>query len=133
MEGEVEHGKLFGFDYCILEHPRMKHLLGYLAVPADHPWFRKDYNKINCTVHGGLTFAGDNDGYPYKAEGDVWWVGFDCAHSYDRMPGMEAIEKEKYGWEPLYQEGATYKDRDYVFNEIMKMAEQASAVYEPYK
>jgi len=39
--------------------------------------------EIVFDVHGGITFSGNGaNGYP--AEGaDLWWFGFDCAHSGD--------------------------------------------------
>ena len=63
-------------DYCHGTHN------GYIGVPPEHPWFKKNYNYISADVHGGLTFSSaicpgtkDPDGY--------WWIGFDTNHYND--------------------------------------------------
>ncbi len=54
---------------------------GYVGVPAGHPWFGKDYDSIDCEVHGGLTYAADRA--PTEKPDGFWWVGFDTAHLGD--------------------------------------------------
>lgn len=68
---------------------------GYVGVPSDHPWFKKDYNEALCghpgcyehtpereiDVHGGLTYSGD--GKHFGGLGEYWWFGFDTGHSFD--------------------------------------------------
>jgi hypothetical protein len=44
------------------------------GVPLD-VWF---------DVHGGLTYANSGKEYPVENDGDLWWFGFDCAHSGDK-------------------------------------------------
>ena len=39
--------------------------------------------EILFDVHGGLTYSGEAGEYPIEMK-DVWWFGFDCAHSGDR-------------------------------------------------
>lgn len=50
--------------------------LGYVQVPADHPWYGEHYNNIEPRVdaHGGLTYSGS-----WNGNGE-WWIGFDCGH-----------------------------------------------------
>jgi len=54
---------------------------GYVGVPKGHPWYGKDYNSIDCQIHGGLTYAEDHA--PTKKPDGLWWVGFDTAHVGD--------------------------------------------------
>lgn len=79
-------------------------------------------------VHGGLTFAsacahtGDESKHichvPGPGEPDnVWWFGFDCAHSGDLCPKYE--HRMRFGDE-------TYKDLAYVKGEVTKLARQLS-------
>ena len=67
-----------GLKCAVLLMPRMGHMNGYVQLPEGHPYRGKDYDDIDATVHGGLTYADD--------EG---WVGFDTAHSGDIWPGSE--------------------------------------------
>lgn len=58
------------------------HLCGYIQIPLDHPWASSDPYKIDCSVHGGITYG--------KKEGDGnYWIGFDCGHSMDIVPSTE--------------------------------------------
>jgi hypothetical protein len=48
---------------------------GYVSLPAGHPWYGKDYGDIEADVHGGLTYATEEDGR--------WVIGFDTTHVGD--------------------------------------------------
>ncbi len=190
MEGDVEppytvveEGEIGDrYYYAITLSKRMGHHCGYIAVPPDHPWYGKDYNDVDCDVHGGLTYGeasqygkeqekarllgeiadlttseehtdpqtgitfpsmkplsslyerklamemekqGEWRDHPVPLPADVWWFGFDCGHIMDRQPGMEKLDAER-GWEPIIYPGATWKNRDYVMNEIEGMVRQAT-------
>lgn len=66
-----------GYRCEIKRHPRLGHLNGYIYLPEGHPDFGKDYNEVDVSVHGGLTYA----------EGGCF--GFDCAHGGDLSPALE--------------------------------------------
>lgn len=74
---------------------------GYVVLPKDHPWYGKDYDDIDCDVHGGLTFGEPADKLTKweqitKEDAGKWVIGFDTAHyqdSLERWP-KEAVEKE---------------------------------------
>lgn len=55
---------------------------GYVGVPNGHPWYQKDYNSIEVSIHGGLTYGDFGVGNPPKDK-NLWWVGFDTAHYGD--------------------------------------------------
>lgn len=99
---------------CTARRGPSGHWCGYVGVPKGHPAFGADYGDIDVSVHGGLTFAGTMDADP---EG-LWWLGFDCAHLGDLVPGHL-----RYG-EPGVDE--VYRDLDYVIQECAELAGQLS-------
>lgn len=120
-------------------------LCGYVGVPKSHPWHGKDYNQCKradgeyIDVHGGLTFArGCNESgkicHSEEKDGkianhDVWWLGFDCAHLGDFVPGMDDISPRRL---EEFQSGySSYKNIAYVENECRSLAKQAVAVQSP--
>ena len=109
------------------------HWCGYILIPKEHPWYGrdvfKDYADMDVDVHGGLTH-GKLD---HPKEGG-WWIGFDCAHSWDLVPSMINMKKkmiedmkltlpEKCHNSPIFMD--SYKNFDYVVNEVKSLAEQA--------
>jgi hypothetical protein len=63
---------------------------------------------------------------------DVWWFGFDCAHAFDRSPGMDAFLKiTGFEWpehpeQPVYFR-RTYKTLAYVQERANALAEWLAA------
>lgn len=108
---------------------------GYVGVNEGHPSFEKSYNDVGAEVHGGLTYSDFCEGepgdgichLPAKGEPDrVWWLGFDCAHGWDRRPGDEA----RYRDDPImcgFSHDSSYKTLAYVKAECAKLAEQLKA------
>lgn len=126
-----------GLPGLMVRHPRLGHWCGYVAVPPGHPCHGRsegtDYEKdangdedylkplpnpVNeLNAHGGITYAAACDGHvchvPEPGEpDDVWWLGFDCAHSGDHSP---------YGT-PFAHD--TYRDVAYVRGEVEDLAAQ---------
>lgn len=90
-------------------------LMGDLSPRAD----------VVLNVHGGLTFSGHcQEGGKIchevcEGEDDnVWWLGFDCAHSGDLSP------KYKQNYAEMMFGGEAYRDLDYVKREIAGLARQ---------
>ena len=56
---------------------------GYVRIPEGHPFYGKEYNEIDVSVHGGLTFSE----HVTITDGDVlpegFWIGFDTFHHGD--------------------------------------------------
>lgn len=76
---------------------------GYIAVPPSHPWHGKDYDSIDCQVHGGLTFGSIKASIKNWAEAkeipeDYYVFGFDTAHYEDTKWEWtkEAVQKETF-------------------------------------
>lgn len=91
---------------------------GYVGLPKNHPYHGKDYDDVDVDVHGGLTYAAECGGFVcHVSEGadELYWLGFDCGHYLDVIPGMS---KE------LKKMGGTYRDIQWVTEETKRLAEQ---------
>ena len=64
---------------------------GYVGIPKDNKWYKKDMGEIPVDCHGGITYA-DSKLY-HQNDKDKWWIGFDCAHCFD---GYDLETAEKY-------------------------------------
>lgn len=115
-----------GFPCLIVRHPRGGHLCGYLAVPSGHSWHGKDMDDVgDLDVHGGVTYADKCHGevcHVAKAgePDDVWWLGFDYAHSGDISPGWDLGGLRLNHWD-------RYSTLEDVERECRRAAEQAAA------
>lgn len=137
-----------GLACLIVRNPKWGNLCGYVGVPPSHPGHAKAYNFYrddeaphsavenainNLRVHGGLTFA---DGCSHGSDesrgvchvpsfgepDDVWWFGFDCAHAWDLLPGIEPRYRD-----PL-DAANVYRDVDCVTSECASLAYQLSVI-----
>jgi len=111
-------------------------LLGCGGEVSDFPPMKKrDIYNWNCTyekdhpsleklirVHGGLTFSQQGDGERWDK--DLWWLGFDCAHAWDLIPGMY----EKYGG--VLPEKFMHLERDEVYRNIEYLTEEVKHLAE---
>jgi hypothetical protein len=122
---------------CLIHRGPSGALCGYVAVDPDHPHYKHSYDDLDVEVHGDLTYAAlcqedvsdESEGICHVPEpgapDDVWWFGFDCAHSGDLSPGHLHVYK-KYG-ENYYFRDAEYRDIAYVVRECEKLAKQLVA------
>ncbi len=78
----LAHGEHLGYEWMVI-HNGMGHRCGYVKVPPGHPWHGGNYNDIGADVHGGLTFAEADVPCGKGGADDGYWLGFDCAHSFD--------------------------------------------------
>ena len=100
----------------IKRHPDLKHLCRYVYLPQGHPSFGE--KDPYYSVHGGIT-ASFADNVLQE-----WIIGFDCAHAGDFSPGMNAISsKVGIPHNMLFGED-TYRDWEYVQNEIYSLVDQ---------
>lgn len=112
-----------GFS-CFMLRNDMGHWCGYVGVPSSHPAYMKSYDDVDVRVHGGLTYADKcNDVICHVPEpgmpDDVWWLGFDTAHSGDLSPMMTRFRFKDYG--------DIYRDVNYTRKETEQLAEQLAA------
>lgn len=124
---------------CLIVRGPWGALCGYVGVPPEHPAHGIDGGtwagsaRIPVEVHGGLTYGapcqvgGEICHVAREGEPEPFWLGFDCAHSGDLMPGMVALERR----EGLSSHRVTaamwpveYRDIAYVRAETNRLAEQ---------
>jgi hypothetical protein len=116
-----------GLPCLIVRHPRSGHLCGYVGVSKGHPAFEVDYNSVPADVHGGLTFSEhcqqeleECKSVCHKVEDgeddNVWWLGFDCAHSGD-YSGFAYHRTQ-------FQDDEVYRTFEYVKSECESLAQQ---------
>lgn len=109
---------------CLIRRGPLGALCGYVGVPRDHPCFGKGYDNVDVRVHGGLTYSDfcqeSEHGVCHVVEDGeddrVWWLGFDCGHLGDFVPGMDR-------WS-LHGDGDAYRDIAYVTAEVESLARQ---------
>jgi len=85
---------------------------GYVSLTSDCKFYNTDYNNINVSVHGGLTYG--------TMENNEWVIGFDCGHNGDLCPGWLNIIEFNHTYKDVY------RDKNFVINECESLAEQAS-------
>lgn len=94
---------------------------GYVGVPEGHPAYGKRYDAVEADVHGGLTYAKECAGpichEKVDSAPEVWWLGFDCSHYSDLMPGS-------YGDQGFMSAFGVYRDQVYVRAECERLADQ---------
>lgn len=127
-------------------HPRSGNWCGYVGVPPGHRLHGVGYEDVRITppegtednwpdVHGGLTFSDKCSESDAPCRGichipapgdpdDVWWLGFDCAHSGDASPDDYRREQEANGAYPWGVGDKTYKSLGYVKAECRSLAAQ---------
>lgn len=79
---------------------------GYVGIPADNPMYKElfefrdkggSWYDLNVDVHGGISFWDTENTYPIRTDEDVFWLGFDCNHLYDRPSYADAYEYAEKG------------------------------------
>lgn len=137
---------------CMIHRNHCGALCGYVGVGPDHPMHGAPYNEAVYTgehfkdrcfshndlrgrmmeaveVHGGLTYADACQGsichvaQPGRPS-NVWWFGFDCAHSGDQIP-YKMPARAILG--PPFQH-EIYRNFDYVKAEVESLAVQLTEI-----
>jgi len=112
---------LTGYKCTIWRHPTHGQLNGYVAIPKGHEMWGKGYDDIPVEVHGGLTYASEDE------KTDEWVVGFDCNHYNDFAPKLVQTIMKYSSWEDAERElehRGKYKDWAYVKEEVCSLARQ---------
>lgn len=136
-----------GLPCLAVRHERYGHFCGYAAVPPGHPLHgQPDADvAVHDGVHYGVNYANRCAGavchvaQPGEPD-DVWWLGFDCAHAGDFLPGMHARLRafgDPFDQAPYDHAAAVaahtvcvdvYRDLAYVQAEVNRLAEQLAAI-----
>lgn len=134
-EPDVKRFRHNGVQCLILRHPKLKTLCGYVRIPHGK-WLKRlqKYSRVptprfmsktsvhgpmvylhhslkDVDVHGGLTFYGNPSHHFGKRR---HWLGFDCAHYMDLIPGMS-----KYSFAEDH-----YRNMEYVEQQCRALADQ---------
>lgn len=99
--------------HCSIHRNDVKSLCGYITLTKDNSLYGVDYDNINISAHGGITYQGYN-------QNENWVIGFDCGHYGDLTPYF--LLKEDFPFNSFGE----YRDMEYVKSECESMAEQAS-------
>lgn len=112
-----------GYQCLIRRNPSLKTLCGYVAIPKDSKFYNVNDDDAICDslqVWGGITFAGKIS----KTDAN-FYLGFDCAHWGDYVPGMEDLVQF------TVDDSKDYKDIAFVKNELRKLVKQIMAQDKP--
>lgn len=142
---------------CLVKRNHHGAWCGYVGLPPQHPFYEKGYSEVYelspkwgedgyLDIHGGLTYSNHCAEGPEESSichvpdpgepDDVWWLGFDCAHSGDLVPRMvadnrrralEAIETTGSSWpwgELPGEPPDRYRDVTYARGEVTSLAAQ---------
>jgi hypothetical protein len=141
-----------GYECIIMRDPKLGHLRGFVGVPPEHPLFGFKHGAIPLSlgieVHGGLTYSAPCDltasrhvlereahrvchvtrvwkketyATSHRPRDDAWWFGFDCNLPNDLQPYV--IRRLDYNGPRQ-----TYRDDEYVANEVLNLAAQLKAI-----
>lgn len=117
---------------ALITRTTLGHLCGYVAVPPGHRAYgtTDDWDGLASSlhVHGGVTYGAKCSGHichvPEPGEpDDVWWIGFDMAHSGDLCPYML---EHGGGYGGAF--GDRYRTVDYVREQCEQLAAQLAGM-----
>lgn len=124
---------------CLALRAPLGHWCGYAAVPPGHPLHGRGYDhevaagaplELAISCHGGLTYSDRCAGNichvarPGEPD-DVWWFGFDCAHSGDFVPrSVYLLRQHGLRSAELMADRDVYRELAYVRAATERLAEQ---------
>lgn len=123
---------------CLMVRNKLGNWCGYVGVNEGHPAFERKLDDwgapetLSVEVHGGVTFSGHCDTDAPEGHGichvpepgepdDIWWLGWDAAHSGDLVPGMLAFQ-------PDFRDQEVYRNMAYVKEQCASLAKQLKAM-----
>ena len=112
---------LTGYKCLVIRHPEVGSLCGYVRVPEGHPLHGKNGDELmDIEVHGGVTYSGS------RGKDGEWWLGFDCAHYMDYLPGVVAALMSANATDEITEvkRQEVYRNMAYCWEECMKLAVQ---------
>jgi hypothetical protein len=98
-----------GYHFIILSFG--SHPCAYIEIPPVHPYYKKDYDKIDINCHGGLTYSEDGLGNcKCGLHREGYWIGWDYAHYGDYYyydlwgENSDNNNEKKWTTEEIYEE-----------------------------
>lgn len=110
---------------CMIYRNSLGALCGYVGVREESCLYEEDmYSQVfsEISAHGGLTFTGTLDKATVSEFVGTWWIGFDCAHAGDFVPGFPRAFRE-FGGDVSE---SNYRDIHYVSEQVRALSEQIS-------
>ena len=88
-----------GYACMMLRHPDWGNWCGYVGIDRAHPFYGEKPFDLPLEAHVGVNYGAKCREFicHVPAPGmpaDVWWLGFDCGHTFDFAPGRAAFECE---------------------------------------
>ena len=120
---------------CIAVRNPLGNWCGYAGVHPGHLAYGRHYEEVDVQAHGGLTYSGGCRGAichtPKPGEPPTRWLGFDCAHAGDLVPGMLRLH-ERFNFrgpsdDDLFS-GDVYRTLGYVRHEVEELVDQLQAL-----
>lgn len=129
------------FEYkgfpCVVLFTNMGHRCGYVGLPMENKYYTQNYDDIPIDCHGGLTYASFY--LSLQEETNLWWIGFDTAHCFDKSDFEKA--KEYFKDEPevmksilfseelnkRYDIGGEVRSLEYCIEECKNIVDQITA------
>ena len=110
-----------GYKCTVWRHPTHGSLNGYVAIPKGHRLHGQGYDAFDVEVHGGLTYASEDE------KTNEWVFGFDTNHHNDFAPKLVQTIMQYSSWEEAEWElkkRGTYKTFEWVKEEVLHLAQQ---------
>lgn len=92
-----------GFACIALRHERYGNFCGYVGVPREHPLYGKPHAELGALeMHGyEVNYAAPCGGHVCHTPApgmpaDVWWIGGDFGHVWDKCPARDALLREAF-------------------------------------
>jgi len=126
--------------------PDMLHYCGYVGVLSAHPLYGIDYSSYSDEVndllhpHGGVTWVGHNpigvdiadvpgsSSQIKRLYENLWFIGFDCAHSGDLIPGMMTNKMLDIMGSFSLQGTNVYRDYNYLSSQVTKLYNSCTTI-----
>lgn len=107
--------------HAIIKRQEMGHLCGYIGVPKTHKRYGLAYDDVDVLVHGGLTFS--ESGEQMGWDEDLWYFGFDCAHSGDLVPELNKYRSDSFSSQDVYRTvDYVHAELDSLFAQLQELA-----------
>jgi len=111
---------------CMIKRNALGAWCGYVGVKKGHHLFGVEYYDVNTgdtTINGELTYSAEcHEEICHLAdEGDhVWWLGFDCCHSFNFYPGDTIMNSMWRGYS--HESLSRYVTQEQVVEMVNQMA-----------
>lgn len=94
---------------------------GYVAVPPEHPYFGKNYDDVDVSVHCGLTFAAFSDAIKRSR----YWQDIEIIDGSKELPNGWYV----FGFDTLHCDDSLETcPREWCIEETLRLKEQLEAV-----